>query len=57
MNNTTLCRCGRCSRVLRSKDAVEVGYGSYCCKQATGKTIRQILKELQKEAADGTQTE
>lgn len=61
MSDISLCRCGRCSRILRNREAIEVGYGSYCCKQATGKTIKQVLKERQKEAAgetaDGNETE
>lgn len=51
MSNIALYRCERCNRVLRSKEAIEVGYGACCCKRATGKTIKQVLKERQKEAA------
>lgn len=51
MSNIALCRCGRCNRVLRSREAIEVGYGAYCCKRATGKTIKQVLKERQEEGA------
>lgn len=61
MGNLTSCRCGRCNRVLRSAEAIEVGLGSSCCRKATGKTIRQVLKERReeaaREAADGNETE
>lgn len=50
MSNITFCRCERCNRVLRSREAIEVGYGSLCCRKATGKTLKQVLKERQKEA-------
>jgi hypothetical protein len=46
---------------LRSAEAVEVGLGSSCCRKATGKTIKQVLKERReesaREAADGNETE
>lgn len=61
MGNLTPCRCGRCNRVLRSAEAIEVGLGSSCCRKATGKTIKQVLKERReeaaREAADGNETE
>lgn len=53
MENTMLCRCGRCNRVLKSVDAIEVGLGAACCKKALGKTIKRVLKERQEEAASG----
>lgn len=40
------CLCGRCSRKLRSAAARRVGMGSTCCRKETGKTITQLLKEL-----------
>lgn len=61
MGNSTSCRCGRCNRVLRSAEAIKVGLGSSCCRKATGKTIKQVLKERReeaaREAADGNKTE
>lgn len=51
MVNLTSCRCGRCNRVLRSAEAIEVGLGSSCCRKTTGKTIKQLLKERREEAA------
>ena len=48
------CLCGRCSRKLRSAAARRVGMGSTCCRKETGKTITQLLKELdEQEAAAG----
>lgn len=61
MGNSMPCRCGRCNRVLRSAEAIEVGLGSSCFRKATGKTIKQVLKERReeaaREAADGNETE
>ena len=46
---------------MRSAEAIEVGLGSSCCRKATGKTIKQVLKERReeaaREAADGNETE
>ena len=39
------CLCGRCSRKLRSAT------GSTCCRKETGKTITQLLKELDEQEA------
>lgn len=48
------CLCSRCSRKLRSAAARRVGMGSTCCRKETGKTITQLLKELdEQEAAAG----
>lgn len=45
------CLCGRCSRKLRSAAARRVGMGSTCCRKETGKTITQLLKELDEQEA------
>lgn len=45
------CLCGRCSRKLRSAAARRVGMGSTCCRKETGKTIAQLLKELDEQEA------
>lgn len=46
------CLCGRCSRKLRSAAARRVGMGSTCCRnKGTGKTITQLLKELDEQEA------
>lgn len=45
------CLCGRCSRKLRSAVARRVGMGPTCCRKETGKTIAQLLKELDEEEA------
>ena len=42
------CLCGRCSRKLRSAAARRVGMG---CRKETGKTITQLLKELDEQEA------
>lgn len=45
------CLCGRCSRKLRSAAARRVGMGSTCFRKETGKTITQLLKELDEQEA------
>ncbi|WP_270478463.1 DUF6011 domain-containing protein [Faecalibacterium prausnitzii] len=45
------CLCSRCSRKLRSAAARRVGMGSTCCRKETGKTITQLLKELDEQEA------
>ncbi len=45
------CLCGRCSRKLRSAAARRVGMDSTCCRKETGKTITQLLKELDEQEA------
>lgn len=45
------CLCGRCLRKLRSAAARRVGMGSTCCHKETGKTITQLLKELDEQEA------
>ena len=47
------CLCGRCSRKLRSAAARRVGMGSTCCRKETGKTITQLLKELDESLKKG----
>ena len=51
------CLCGRCSRKLRSAAARRVGMGSTCCRKETGKTIAQLLKELDEQEAAAEQQE
>lgn len=59
MSNAIMaCRCSRCNRRLKSAEAIQVGMGATCLRKATGKTIKQYLKEVAQDALEaGDETE
>ena len=49
----TICRCGRCNRVLRSREAVQAGMGPTCFRKTYGITLKQALKEASEQEKGG----